>query len=237
MMPFIPLMQEFEMKEHAVKRHLVRRAFLVARASFLKNNESSAYTPLITIDITPLTESDDIAVSVYDERTRCGAPICTAIDSKIAEQEEYSFNLLDKFCKNEFTQELIKYGLYFSRFYDKCSISKNKNYHPGFNIFVSKIKNFKKEEKGFWSKETIKNQAKLFKRFGPERCEDEIVDIVFSIDYDLFIKNYVDTGMYEKIEYNETFIPGAAINDLNVNELTHMFMEYLEKDHKDIRIL
>ena len=139
MMPFIPLMKEFEMKEHAVKRHLVRRAFLVARASFLKNNEHLKYTPLIAIDITPLTESDDIAVSIYDERTHCATPICTAIDSKIAEQEEYRLNLLDKFCKNEFTQELIKYGLYFSRFYDKCSISKNKNYHPGFNVFISKV--------------------------------------------------------------------------------------------------
>ena len=74
MMPFIPLMKEFEMKEHAVKRHLVRRAFLVARASFLKNNEHLKYTPLITIDITPLTESDNIAVSVYDERAHCAAP-------------------------------------------------------------------------------------------------------------------------------------------------------------------
>ena len=235
MMPFIPLMQEFEMKEHAVKRHLARRAFLVARASFLKNNEHLKYTPLIAIDITPLTESDDIAVSIYDERTLYSSPI--ALGEREEEQVETAFYLLDKFCKNEFTQELIKSGLYFSRFYDKCSISKNKNYHPGFNVFISKIKNFKKEEKGFWSKETIKEQAKLFKRFGPERCEDEIIDIVFSIDYDLFIKNYVDAGMYEKIDYNETFIPGAAINDLNVNELTRMFMEYLEKDHKDIRIL
>lgn len=235
MMPFIPLMKEFEMKEHAVKRHLVRRAFLVARASFLKNNERSKYQPLIAIDITPLTESDDIAISIYDEKTQYSSSI--GLGKREMEQVETAFYLLDRFCKNEFTQELIKYGLYFSRFYDRSSIFKNENYRPGFNIFISKIKNFKKEEKGFWSKETIKEQAKLFKRFGPERCEDEIIDIVFSIDYDLFIKNYVDTGMYERIDYNETFIPGAAINDLNVNELTHMFMEYLEKDHKDIRIL
>ena len=235
MMPFIPLMQEFEMKEHAVKRHLVRRAFLVARAAFLKNNERSAYTPLITIDITPLTESDDIAISIYDERTQYSSSI--GLGRREMDQVEISFYLLDKFCKNEFTQELIKSGLYFSRFYDRSSISKNENYHPGFNVFVSKIKNFKKEEKTFWSKESIKEQAKLFRRFGPERCEEEIIDIIFSIDYDLFIKNYVDTLMYDRIDYNETFIPGAAINDLNVNELTHMFMEYLQKDNKDIRIL
>ena len=38
------------------------------------------------------------------------------------------------------------------------------------------------------------------------------------------------------IEYNKTFTPGAAISDLNVNELTDMFIEYLEKNHKHVTI-
>ena len=31
---------------------------------------------------------------------------------------------------------------------------------------------------------------------------------------------------------NKLFTPGAAISDLNVNELPDMFIEYLEKNHK-----
>lgn len=42
--------------------------------------------------------------------------------------------------------------------------------------------------------------------------------------------------MYDPEDYNETFTPGAAINDLNVNELTDMFIEYLEKNHKHVII-
>ena len=57
---------------------------------------------------------------------------------------------------------------------------------------------------------------------------------MYSIDYSLFLKNYVDAGMYELEDYNETFTPGAAISDLNVNELTDMFIEYLEKNHKHV---
>ena len=59
---------------------------------------------------------------------------------------------------------------------------------------------------------------------------------MYSIDYSLFKNNYVDTGMYELEDYNETFTPGAAISDLNVNELTDMFIEYLEKNHKHVVI-
>ena len=40
--------------------------------------------------------------------------------------------------------------------------------------------------------------------------------------------------MYEIGDYNKTFTPGAAISDLNVNELTDMFIEYLEKNHKHV---
>ena len=100
---------------------------------------------------------------------------------------------------------------------------------------ISRIKNFKKEEK-HWSVKEVKNQAKLFKKSGLEYLEEEIIDIVYSIDYSLFKNNYVDTGMYEIEDYNETFTPGAAISDLNVNELTDMFIEYLVKNHKHVTI-
>ena len=42
--------------------------------------------------------------------------------------------------------------------------------------------------------------------------------------------------MYDPEDYNETFTPGAAINDLNIIELTDMFIEYLEKNHKHVTI-
>ena len=105
--------------------------------------------------------------------------------------------------------------------------------HPRYNLFISRIKNFKKEEK-HWSVKEVKNQAKLFKKSGLEYLEEEIIDAVYSIDYSLFKNNYVDAGMYEIEDYNKTFTPGAAISDLNVNELTDMFIEYLEKNHKHV---
>ena len=59
---------------------------------------------------------------------------------------------------------------------------------------------------------------------------------MYSIDYSLFKNNYVNDGMYEIGDYNKTFTSGAAISDLNVNELTDMFIEYLEKNHKHVTV-
>ena len=85
-------------------------------------------------------------------------------------------------------------------------------------------------------KERAKQKCYHSRAFYQVNLEEEIIDVVYSIDYSLFKNNYVDTGMYELEDYNETFTPGAAISDLNVNELTDMFIEYLEKNHKHITI-
>ena len=229
MMPFIPL-PEIK-KERVMRSKSIEKAFLVARATFLKENERSKYTPLIAIDFTPLTGSEEIAVSIYDENTKYSSVL--EIQGRKKDDIEYSFYLLDKFCKNEFVQELVKQGLYISCYYDRSTIAKDEVLHPGYNLLISRINNFKKEEK-HWSVKEIKNQAKLFKKSGLAYLEDEIIDIVYSIDYSLFLNNYVDTGMYDLEDYNETFTPGAAINDLNIIELTDMFIEYLKKNHKHV---
>ena len=231
MMPFIPL-PEIK-KERVARKQMIKKAFLVARATFLKDNERSKYTPLIVMDVTPLTGSEEVAISVYDENTKYSSVL--EIQGRKKADIELSFYLLDKFCKNELVQELVKQGLYISSYYDRSSIVKDEILHPGYNLLISRIKNFKKEEK-HWSVKEIKNQAKLFKKSGLEYLEEEIIDVVYSIDYSLFLKNYVDTDMYDPEDYNETFTPGAAISDLNVNELTDMFIEYLEKNHKHIVI-
>ena len=232
MMPFIPLPENIK-KEQVTRKQMIKKAFLVARAAFLKDNERSKYTPLIAIDFTPLTGSEEIAVSIYDENTKYSSVL--EIHGRKKDDIELSFYLLDKFCKNELVQELVKQGLYISCYYDRSSIIKDDMYHPGYNLLISRIQNFKKEEK-HWSVKEIKNQAKLFKKSGLAYLEEEIVDIVYSIDYSLFLKNYVDTDMYEVEDYNKTFTSGAAISDLNVNELTDMFIEYLEKNHKHVVI-
>ena len=231
-MPFIPLPENIK-KEQVARKQMIKKALLVARATFLKDNERSKYTPLIAIDFTPLTGSEEIAISIYDENTKYSSVL--EIHDRKKDDIEFSFYLLDKFCKNELVQELVKQGLYISSYYDRSSIVKDEILHPGYNLLISKIKNFKKEEK-HWSVKEIKNQAKLFKKSGLTYLEEEIIDIVYSIDYSLFLKNYVDTDMYEPEDYNETFIPGAAINDLNIIELTDMFIEYLKKNHKHITI-
>ena len=232
MMPFIPLPENIK-KEQVARKQMIKKAFLVARATFLKDNEHSKYTPLIVMNVTPLTGSEEIAISIYDENTRYSSVL--EIHGRKKDDIEFSFYLLDKFCKNELVQELVKQGLYISCYYDKSSIIKDNVYRPGYNLLISRIRNFKKEEK-HWSTKEIKNQAKLFKKSGLAYLEEEIIDIVYSIDYALFIKNYVGTGMYDPEDYNETFTPGAAINDLNIIELTDMFIEYLEKNHKHIVI-
>ena len=232
MMPFISLPENVK-KEHVARKQMIKKAFLVARAAFLKDNERSKYTPLIAVDFTPLTGSEEIAISVYDENTRYSSVL--EIHGRKKEDIELSFYLLDKFCKNELVQELVKQGLYISCYYDRSTIAKDEILHPGYNLLISRIENFKKTEKN-WSVKEVKNQAKLFKKSGLEYLEEEIIDIVYSIDYALFIKNYVDTGMYDPEDYKETFTPGAAISDLNVNELTDMFIEYLEKKHKHVVI-
>ena len=232
MMPFIPLPENIK-KEQVARKQMIKKAFLVARAEFLKDNEHSKYTPLIVMNVTPLTGSEEIAISIYDENTRYSSVL--EIHGRKKDDIEFSFYLLDKFCKNELVQELVKQGLYISCYYDKSSIIKDNVYRPGYNLLISRIRNFKKEEK-HWSTKEIKNQAKLFKKSGLAYLEEEIIDIVYSIDYALFIKNYVGTGMYDPEDYNETFTPGAAINDLNIIELTDMFIEYLEKNHKHIVI-
>ena len=231
MMPFIAL-PEIK-KERVMRSKSIEKAFLVARAVFLKDNERSKYTPLIVMDVTPLTGSEEVAISVYDENTKYSSVL--EIQGCKKDDIELSFYLLDKFCKNELVQELVKQGLYISSYYDRSSIAKDEILHPGYNLLISRIKNFKKEEK-HWSVKEIKNQAKLFKKSGLEYLEEEIIDIVYSIDYSLFKNNYVDAGMYEIEDYNKTFTPGAAISDLNVNELTDMFIEYLEKNHKHVTI-
>lgn len=231
-MPFIPLSENMK-KEQVTRKQMIKKALLVARAAFLEDNKRSKYTPLIAIDFTPLTGSEEIAVSIYDENTKYSGVL--EFQGRKKEEIDLSFYLLDKFCKNEFVQELVKQGLYISCYYDKSSIIKDNMYHPGYNLLISRIKNFKKEEK-HWSVKEIKNQAKLFKKSGLEYLEEEIIDIVYSIDYSLFLNNYVGTGMYDPEDYNETFTPGAAINDLNIIELTDMFIAYLEKNHKHIVI-
>ena len=231
MMPFMPL--PAIKKERVARKQMIKKAFLVARASFLKENERSKYTPLIVMNVTPLIGSEEVAISVYDENTRYSSVL--EIQGRKKDDIEFSFYLLDKFCKNELVQELVKQGLYISSYYDRSSIAKDGILHPGYNLLISRIKNFKKEEK-HWSVKEIKNQAKLFKKSGLAYLEEEIIDIVYSIDYSLFLKNYVDTDMYDPEDYNETFTSGAAISDLNVNELTDMFIEYLEKNHKHVVI-
>ena len=229
MMPFIPL-PEIK-KERVMRSKSIEKAFLVARATFLKDNERSKYTPLIVMDVTLLAGSEEVAISVYDENTKYSSVL--EIQGRKKDDIEFSFYLLDKFCKNELVQELVKQGLYISSYYDRSSIAKDEILHPRYNLLISRIKNFKKEEK-HWSIKEVKNQAKLFKKSGLEYLEEEIIDVVYSIDYSLFKNNYVDAGMYEIEDYNETFTPGAAISDLNVNELTDMFIEYLEKNHKHV---
>ena len=231
MMPFIPL-PEIK-KERVARKQMIKKAFLVARATFLKDNERSKYTPLIVMDVTPLTGSEEVAISVYDENTKYSSVL--EIQGRKKDDIELSFYLLDKFCKNELVQELVKQGLYISSYYDRSSIAKDEILHPRYNLLISRIKNFKKEEK-HWSVKEVKNQAKLFKKSGLEYLEEEIIDVVYSIDYSLFKNNYVDAGMYEIEDYNKTFTPGAAISDLNVNELTDMFIEYLERNHKHVTI-
>ena len=230
-MPFIPL-PEIK-KERVMRSKSIEKAFLVARATFLEENKCSKYTPLIVMDVTPLTGSEEIAISIYDENTKYSSVL--EIHGRKKDDIEFSFYLLDKFCKNELVQELVKQGLYISSYYDRSSIIKDNVYRPGYNLFISKIQNFKKEEK-HWSVKEIKNQAKLFKKSGLAYLEEEIIDIVYSIDYSLFLNNYVDTGMYDPEDYNETFTPGAAINDLNIIELTDMFIAYLKKNHEHITI-
>ena len=232
MMPFIPLPENVK-KEQVTRKQMIKKALLVARATFLEDNKHSKYTPLIAIDFTPLTGSEEIAVSIYDENTKYSSVL--EIHDRKKDNIEYSFYLLDKFCKNELVQELVKQGLYISCYYDRSSIIKDDMFHPGFNLLISKINNFRKEEK-HWSVKEIKNQAKLFKKSGLEYLEEEIIDIVYSIDYSLFLNNYVGAGMYDPEDYNETFTPGVAINDLNIIELTDMFIEYLEKNHKHVTI-
>ena len=231
MMPFIPL-PEIK-KERVARKQMIKKAFFVARATFLKDNERSKYTPLIAMDVTPLAGSEEVAISVYDENTKYSSVL--EIQGRKKDDIEFSFYLLDKFCKNELVQELVKQGLYISSYNDRSSIIKDGMLHPRYNLFISRIKNFKKEEK-HWSVKEVKNQAKLFKKSGLEYLEEEIIDIVYSIDYSLFKNNYVYSGMYEIEDYNKTFTPGAAISDLNVNELTDMFIEYLEKNHKHVII-
>ena len=41
--------------------------------------------------------------------------------------------LLDKFCKNELVQELVKQGLYISHYNDRSSIIKDEMLHPRHN--------------------------------------------------------------------------------------------------------
>ena len=226
MMPFIPLLENVT-KEQAVKIQLTKRAFKKAVFLFEENLGLKMYTPQLKIDITPIKDSYEISVSVFDELTRSIFPNHTQEDSKATVKE--SFKLLDKFCKNEFTQECIKSGIYISKFFDKTCVKNNSFWYAGFDLHISNIENFKKEEKT-WTTYEIKEQAKIFKKFGIEQIEVEIIDVVYSIDYDLFIKNYVNTGFYEIIDYNVTFTPGAAINDLNVNELTEMIIKYLKRD-------
>ena len=231
MMSFIAL-PEIK-KERVARKQMIKKAFLVARATFLKDNERSKYTPLIVMDVTLLAGSEEVAISVYDENTKYSSVL--EIQGRKKDDIEFSFYLLDKFCKNELVQELVKQGLYISSYYDRSSIAKDEILHPRYNLLISRIKNFKKEEK-HWSIKEVKNQAKLFKKSGLEYLEEEIIDVVYSIDYSLFKNNYVDAGMYEIEDYNETFTPGAAISDLNVNELTDMFIEYLEKNHKHVTV-
>ena len=54
MMPFIPL-PEIK-KERVARKQMIKKAFLVARVAFLKDNEHSKYTPLIVMDVTPLAD-------------------------------------------------------------------------------------------------------------------------------------------------------------------------------------
>lgn len=232
MMPFIPLLENVT-KEQAVKIQLTKRAFKKAKFLF-EENLFSMYTPELKIDITPIKDSYEISVSVFDELTRSVHPNHTQEDSKAIVKE--SFKFLDKFCKNEFTQECIKSGIYISKFFDETCVKNNSFWYAGIDLQISNIENFKKEEKT-WTTYEIKEQAKIFKKFGIEQIEEEIIDIAYSIDYDLFVKNYVNTGFYEITDYNVTFTPGAAINDLNVNELTEMIIKYLKRDHKHITIL
>ena len=228
-MPFIVL-PEIK-KERVARKQVIKKAFLVARAAFLKDNKRSKYTPLIMMDVTPLAGSEEVVISVYDENTKYSSVL--EIQGRKKDDIEFSFYLLDKFCKNELVQELVKQGLYISSYYDRSSIAKDEILHPGYNLLISRIKNFKKEEK-HWSVKEVKNQAKLFKKSGLEYLEEEIIDIVYSIDYSLFKNNYVNDGMYEIGDYNKTFTSGAAISVLNVNELTDMFIEYLEKNPKNV---
>ena len=183
------------------------------------------------MDVIPLAFSEEVVISVYDENTKYSSVL--EIQGCKKDDIEFSFYLLDKFCKNELVQELVEQGLYISSYNDRSSIIKNGMLHPRYNLFISRIKNFKKEEK-HWSVKEVKNQAKLFKKSGLEYLEEEIIDIVYSIDYSLFKNNYVNDGMYEIGDYNKTFTLGAAISNLNVNELTDMFIEYLEKNPKNV---
>ena len=103
MMPFIPL-PEIK-KERVARKQMIKKAFFVARAAFLKDNERSKYTPLIVMDVTPLTGSEEVAISVYDENTTYSSVL--EIQGRKKDDIELSFYLLDKFCKNELVQEAI----------------------------------------------------------------------------------------------------------------------------------
>ena len=68
MMPFIPL-PEIK-KERVARKQMIKKAFFAARATFLKDNERSKYTPLIAMDVTPLAGLEEVVISVYDENTK-----------------------------------------------------------------------------------------------------------------------------------------------------------------------
>ena len=51
--------------------------------------------------------------------------------------------------------------------------------------------------------------------------------------YNLSFEDFIEID--ENLKYSEEEF-GAAISDLNVNELTDMFIEYLEKNHKHVTV-
>ena len=129
MMPFIPL-PEIK-KERVARKQMIKKAFLVARAAFLNDNKRSKYTPLIVMDVTSLTGSEEVVISIYDENTKYSSVL--EIQGRKKDDIEFSFYLLDKFCKNELVQELVKQGLYISSYNDRSSIIKDGMLHPGYH--------------------------------------------------------------------------------------------------------
>ena len=67
-MPFIAL-PEIK-KERVARKQMIKKAFFVARATFLKDNERLKYIPLIAMDVTPLAGSEEVVISIYDENTK-----------------------------------------------------------------------------------------------------------------------------------------------------------------------